>query len=126
MSEQYIQSNRRRPRINGDFANPRDRDMTITDAMVEKALSAWFSVKPSASESDAVLKRSMRAALETVVSDQDELAYILDAVSGSAKIRLCVEPDGGPDGRDTLLSERHRFCFAVCCALQWRLRRTGG
>lgn len=83
--------------------------MTITDAMIEKALSAWFSVKPSAAESDAVLKRSMRAALEAALSDQGELSYMLNAISGSAKIRLCVEPDGRPDGRDTLLSERHRF-----------------
>lgn len=45
-----------------------------------------------------------------VMSDVgDELVYILDAISGKAKIRLCVEPDGRPDGRDTLLSERHRF-----------------
>ncbi len=87
--------------------------MTITDAMVDKALSAWFSVKPSSAESDAVLEKSMRAALEAAISqgacDQDELTYMLDAILGNAKIRLCIKPSGEPDGLDTLLSERHRF-----------------
>ncbi len=50
-----------------------------------------------------------RAALKAALSDHDELLYMLNAISGSAKIRLCVEPDGRPDFRDILLSERHRF-----------------
>ena len=34
-----------------------------TAAQIDAALNAWFSVKPSAAESDAVLERSMKAAL---------------------------------------------------------------
>ncbi len=40
---------------------------------------------------------------------RDELTYMLDVISGNSKVRLCIEPDGRPDGRDTFLSERHRF-----------------
>jgi hypothetical protein len=40
----------------------------ITDAMVDAGLKGWFSVKPSAAESDAVLERSMRAALERALA----------------------------------------------------------
>lgn len=39
-----------------------------TEAMIESGLNGWFSVEPSAIESDAVLKRSMRAALEAALS----------------------------------------------------------
>ena len=40
----------------------------ITPEMIDRALHGWFSVKPTDSESDAVLERSMRAALEAALS----------------------------------------------------------
>ena len=47
----------------GEPARAGAEPVMISDEMVEAGLEGWFSVKPSASESDAVLIRSMRAAL---------------------------------------------------------------
>jgi hypothetical protein len=44
------------------------QQVTITDTMVAAGLKGWFSVEPSAVDSDAVLERSMRAALEAALA----------------------------------------------------------